>query len=151
MTWLRGIEGFVLSLVAGYFFDRQDLDKARKWMDRSTAAGPAGNVYTVATDAILYALEGRDTLAARRFTECLKIIDRPRFPNHEYLKVFCEFWLKTLDGRTLSHDLEALATEGAGLPTDKWLKRRFHIPAKETIQKNLVETSSESAFVTYDF
>jgi hypothetical protein len=151
MTWLRGIKGLVLSLVAGYFFDRQDLEKARKWMDRSTASGPAVDAYAVATDAILHVLEGRSSAAAQRFTDCLELIDRPRFPNHEYLKIFCEFWLKVLGGHTLPNDLEALATEAAGLPTDKWLKRRFRFPPKESIQKNVVEASSDSVLVAYDF
>ena len=151
MTWLRGIRGFVLSLVAGYFFDRQDLEKARKWMDRSVASGPAVDAYAVATDAILQVLEGRSSAATQRFADCLELIDRSRFPNHEYLRIFCEFWLKALDGHTLPNDLEALATEAAGLPTDKWLKRRFRFPPKESIQKNVVKASSDSVFVAYDF
>ena len=151
MTWLRGINGFVLSLVAGYFFDRQDLGKARKWMDRSAASGSVADAYAVATDAILHVLEGRSSAAAQRFADCLELIDRPRSPNHKYLKIFCEFWLKVLDAHTSPNDLEALATEAAGLPTDKWLKRRFRFPSKESIQKNVVEASSDGVFVAYDF
>lgn len=151
MTLLRGIKSFVLSSIAGYFFDRRDLEKARKWMDRSVAADPAVDAYAVATDAIMHVLEGRGSAHAHRFTDCLELIDRPRFPNHEYLKIFCEFWLKVLDDHALPNNLEALATEAAGLPTEKWLKRRFRFPSEESIQKYAVKASSDSVIVTYDF
>ncbi|MFL0357569.1 hypothetical protein ACI5KX_13980 [Erythrobacter sp. GH1-10] len=151
MQWLHGIRGFVLYLIAGYFFDRQNLDKARKWMDRSNANDPGFHAHVVATDAILCVLEGRSTEAYQRFSHCLGLIEKVRSPNDEYLTIFCRFWLKALDDRASPSELESMAGEASGLPVDKWLRRRFRFPSRESIQNNVKRSSADDARVVFDF
>ena len=151
MNWLRGIKGLILYLMAGYFFDRRNLVKARKWMGRLNANDSTLDAYMVATDAMLYLLEGRTSGAARRFSDCLELIERPQFPNHEYLKIFCEFWLITFSDDAMPKELEAMADQAAGLPVDKWLRSRFRFPPKKSIHENVRRANSDCVAVAFDF
>lgn len=151
MKVLPGIRALIFYVLAGYFFDRQNLVKARKWIDRSIANDPAQQSDVIGTDAILYVLEGRGSKAAERFSDCLAAMGTRSSANDEYLRILCGFWLKVLVEQGSPAELEDMTIRASDLEVDTRFRRRFRFPSRQAIQKNLGRTKSDSIKLAIDF
>lgn len=139
LTLFNLLRGSIPFILTGYYLDRRNLLKARRWSDRYL--GRSERPYYaigLATDGLLMILENRHSDAKQRFAESL-MAPRDISTDHddEYVRGYSQLWLSIIasaednaafDRLGGSAGLAAMRDVLASGPAGDWLKRRLRLP-----------------------
>jgi hypothetical protein len=138
---LRAIPPFLLT---GYYLDRSNLVKARRWSDRYLRRSDRP-YYAVglATDGLLMIRENRHSDAKQRFAESLTPApDIYSDSDKDYVQGYSQLWLSIYASVESKADFEtlggfvglaAMRDELESRPARDWLKRRLRLPDRDKL------------------